>query len=86
MQHPKLLFINNFYANPEAIREVAIRLPYVELPTFAKLFQSDRSLVSSQTINALSAQVGHPIQYDENNRTFGVFRAAMHTDVTGSAH
>jgi hypothetical protein len=80
MPGPKLLLIEDFYEDPEAIRKMAICLPFVALPTFTKLYQSDRSLVSSQTIHALSAQVGHPIQHDENNRTFGVFRAAMHAD------
>jgi hypothetical protein len=72
--------IENFYADPDSVRRVATRLPYVELPTFPKLYQSNCNLASQQAITALSAHVGHEIQYDQDNRTFGVFRAAMLAD------
>ena len=82
MDGPCPYIVEDFYQNPEAIRRVAVSLPYVQLPTFVKLYQSDRSLVSSYTVKALSDVVGHPIQYDSDNRTFGVFRLAMKSELS----
>lgn len=78
------IVIDDFFTDPEAVRALAISLPYVELSTFKRLYQSDRNIVSSQMERALADCVGHDIAYDANNRTFGVFRAAMHADIEQS--
>ncbi|MGX4670418.1 DUF6445 family protein [Cerasibacillus sp. JNUCC 74] len=82
MQNKKIIVIENFYKNPELIRNLAVKSDYSSV---AKLnypgFQSDKEFDANGIIEVFEQIIGNKIEDPKGRFTFGGFR--LITEQTG---